>query len=110
MTVIPIERRGVVVGEQKHKECCVVGEGGQQERCGGTVDCRKVLGEKGRSWTRMTCFNTRRVARKRKGLHHAILGRTRRGGSKAQVLAPCDSVLLEVSSSFVLLEYCLGVL
>ena len=78
MTVIPVERQGVVVGERKHKECCVVGEGGWQERHDGIVDYRKALGKKERSWTRMTFRNTRRAARKHKGLHHAILERTER--------------------------------
>ena len=61
-TVFPIEQQEVVVGERKRKECCVVDEGEQQERHSGIIDYRKVLGEKERSWTRMTCFNTRRVA------------------------------------------------
>ena len=37
MTVFPVERQEVVVGEQKHKECCAVGEGEQQGRHGEIV-------------------------------------------------------------------------
>ena len=93
MTVILVERQGVVVGERKRKECCAVSEGGQQERHGGIIDYQKVLGGKERSWTRMSCFSTRRAARKLKGLHHVILEGTRRGGLRTQRSAPRNPVL-----------------
>ena len=65
----------MVVGEWKHKECCVVNKGEWQERHSGIIGCRKVLGEKERSWmTRMAYYNTRRAAQKHECLHHAILG------------------------------------
>ena len=111
-TVFPVERQEVVVGERKHKECCVVGEGEQQGRHGGTVDCRRVLGEKGRSWMmRMTCYDTRRAAQKHKCLHHVIFWERRREAAQE----PIDShhttqSFLEVPPLFVLLEYGLGVL
>ena len=110
MTVVLVERQGAVVGERKHKECCVVSEGGWQERHGGIIGYQKVLGVKERSWTRTTCLSARRAARKHKGLHHMILGRTKRGGSRTQRFAPCNSVFLEVPPLLVLLEYCLGML
>ena len=110
-TVIPVERQGVVVGEQKHKECCVVGEGGRQERRGEIVDYQRVLDEKERSWTRMTCCDARKAARKHKGLHHAFLeggGKRRLENTKVRTMQP--SPFLEVSPLFVLLKYSLGVL
>ena len=112
MTVAPVEQQGVVVGEQKHKECCIVGEGGQRGRHGGIIGYREVLDEKERSWMRMTFRNTRRVAQKHKGLHHVILERMeRKGGSRTQRFTPRNSVPpLEVPLLFVLLEYGLGVL
>ena len=110
MTVTPVERQEAVVGEQKHKECCVVSKGGQQERHSGIIGYQRVLGMKERNWMRMTCLSTRRAARKHKGLHHVILERTKRGGLRTQRFAPCNSVLLEVPPLLVLLEYCLGVL
>ena len=57
MTAFPIEQQEVAVGEQKHKECCVVSEGGWQGKYDGTIDYRKVLGEKERSWTRKTWYD-----------------------------------------------------
>ena len=78
MTAVPVEQLGVVVGEWKCKEYCVVSEGGRWGRHGGIIDYRKALGEKERSWTRMTFHNTRRAARKHKGLHHVILEGTER--------------------------------
>ena len=112
MTVVPVERRGAVVGEQRCKECCIVGEGGWQERYDGIVGYRKALGEKERSWMRMTFRNTRRAARKHKGLHHAIFGKDRekRQLENTKVRTTQFSPLLEVSSLFVLLEYGLGML
>ena len=93
MTVTPIERQEVVVGEQKHKECCIVSEGEWRERHGGNIGCRKVLGEKERSWmTRMTCYDTRGAARKHKCLHHLILGKMKRGGSRTHGFTPRNSV------------------
>ena len=59
---------------------------------------------------RMTCYDTRRVAQKHKCLHHMILGKTKRGGSRTCGFAPHNSVFLEVPPLFVLLEYGLGML
>ena len=73
MTVVPVEQQGAVVGERKCKECCVVSEGGQQEKHSGIVGCQKVLGVKERNWMRTTCLSARRAIRKHKGLHHMIL-------------------------------------
>ena len=109
MTASPTERQGEVVGGRKHKECYVVSEGGQQERRDGIVGCQKVLGGKERSWTRMTCRDTRKAARKHKGLHHAILERTRETAQEPGVHT-MQLGLLEVPPLFVLLEYCLGML
>ena len=92
MTVVLVERQGAVVGEWKRKECCAVGEGGQQERHSGIVDYQKVLGVTERSWMKMSFRNTRGAARKLKGLHHAILERARRGGSRTQRFTPHNSV------------------
>ena len=72
MTVVPVERQGVVVGERKLKECCIVGEGERQERRGGIVGYQEVLGKKERSWMRMTFCNTRKAGREHKGSHHTI--------------------------------------
>ena len=91
-TVCLAERQEVVVGEWKHRECCAVDGGERQGRHGGIADCQKVLGEKERSWTKMTCRSTRKAARKHKGLHHAILERIEKGGSKTQRFAPRNSV------------------
>ena len=64
MTIVFLTaRQGEVVGGRKRKECCVVGEGGRQERCGGIVGYQKVLDEKERSWTKMTYRDTRKAAR-----------------------------------------------
>ena len=111
-TVSPVEWQEVVVGEWKHKECCAVSEREQRGRYSGIIDCRRVLGEKGRSWmTKMTCYDTRRAARKHECLHHAIFWEGRREAARE----PVDShhatqSFLEVPSLFVLLEYGLGML
>ena len=70
----PTLRQGKVVGGRRHKECCVVGGEGRQERRDEIVDYRKGLGGKERSWTKTTYCDIRRAARKHKSLHHAILG------------------------------------
>ena len=92
MTVFPIGRQGAVVGGWKHRECCIVSEGERQERHGGIADCRKVLGEKERSWMRMTCYDTRKAARKHVCLHHVIFGKVKRGGLRTRGFAPRNSV------------------
>ena len=62
MIVFPTVRQGGVVGEWRRKECCAVGEEGQQEIRDGIVDYRRALDEKERSWTRMTYRDTRKAA------------------------------------------------
>ena len=110
MIVFLVGRQGVVVEERKHRECCVVVEEGRQGKPDGTVDCQKVLGEKGRSWTKMTCLIQERR------LENAKVCTTRSWEEQGEAARELNGshhatwFLLEISSLFVLLEYSLGVL